>query len=129
MNQAIKLYYGATFIFVLLDYVLGINVRIAFLQQWPFARLAYYAICFACLAIVIWRPAWSALVGAVESLIVIVALTMGMALRVLIVTDEMIEQGSGAVTSQELLNYLISGTIAYIAWYRAIKTLKETKTA
>lgn len=127
MNNAIKLYYASTLLFVVLDYLMNINVRVAFLENWPSARLVYYAICFACLAVVIWRPAWSALVGAIESLTVIVALTIGMALRVMIVTDEMIEQGTGAVTSQELLNYLISGTIAYIAWFRGVQALKGTK--
>ena len=45
----LRIYYAATFVFVILDYALGINVRLAFLEAMPSARAAWYVVCFACL--------------------------------------------------------------------------------
>ena len=39
-------YYAATALFLLMDYGLGINVRVAFLESTPTLRLLYYAVCF-----------------------------------------------------------------------------------
>ena len=62
-------YYAATAVFMLLDYAFDINVRLAALDSYPGWRLAYYLFCFLCLGLVIWRPAWSAFVGAAESML------------------------------------------------------------
>lgn len=58
-------YYAATALFLLLDYLLGINLRLAFLDANAGFRAAYYAFCFACLA----------------------AMIIHMALRVMLLTD------------------------------------------
>jgi hypothetical protein len=55
-TRLLRLYYAATAIFILLDYFLDINVRLAALDQAPFWRVAYYVFCFVCLALMIWRP-------------------------------------------------------------------------
>ena len=39
-------------------------------------------------------------------------------MRVMIVTDEMIEEGRGFVTVNELLNFAIAGTITYLSLMR-----------
>ncbi len=124
MNRPITLYYAATLFFLILDYALGVNIRAAFLEQFPLARMAYYAICFACLALMLWRPSWAAIIGGVESLFAVVALTLSMGVRVMIVTDEMIETGRGFVTTEEIVNYLIVAGIAYLSWIQSIKSLK-----
>ena len=129
MNRPFTLYYAATILFVLLDYVLGINLRVAFLEAYPAARLVYYAICFACLALILWQPRWATLIGGIESLVALIVMTISMMLRVVIVTDEMIEQGSGFVRFEEIVNYLMVGSIAYLSWIRGIQSLKSTKIA
>jgi hypothetical protein len=43
----------------------------------------------------------------------------------MIVTDEMIDKGTGYATGQEIFNYLIVGSIAYLSWSRGIRLLKE----
>lgn len=126
MSHPIALYYAATILFVLIDYGLGINLRIAFLEPYPNMRLAYYAVCFACLALMLWKPRWAALIGGIESLIALSALIISMMLRVMIVNDEMLEQGSGFVTIEEIFNYLIVGSIAYMSYLRGFRSLKES---
>lgn len=116
-------YYAATGLFLLLDYFVGLNVRVAFLESFPLARAAYYLFCFLCLALVVWRPAWSVIVGAFESLVTLCALLISFGMRVVLVTDRMLETGQGVVTMPEILNFLISGSIGYFVWTRGMQEL------
>ena len=116
-------YYAGTALFLSLDYGFGINVRIAFLEAAPGLRLAYYSGLFGCLALVLWRPTWSRLVGTVESLATLVALIVNMALRSMVITDAMLETGTGFMTIQEIVNFVIAGAAAYLSWLRGVIAL------
>ena len=118
-------YYGATVVFLLLDYSMGINVRVAFLEPLPAARAAYYAICFVCLGLMIWRPSWTLFIGTFESLVTLIALILSMALRVLVPTDAIFDENASFVTMQEVINFVIAGSVAYLAWIRGLKELTE----
>ena len=124
-NKPLVLYYGATIVFLVLDYAMGLNIRIAFLESYPVARLVYYGVCFTCLALMLWRPAWTVLISAFESIVTLSALIIGMGMRTLLVTDRMLETGAGLVTMPEIYNFIISGSIAYVAWVRGINSLKS----
>jgi hypothetical protein len=124
-SKLLVLYYAATTVFLVLDYTMGFNVRIAFLDPYPAARLAYYGVCFTCLALMLWRPAWTVLISAFESLVTLSALIIGMGMRTLLVTDRMLDTGAGLVTMPEIYNFMISGGIAYVAWVRGINSLKS----
>lgn len=119
-------YYGATVVFLLLDYLAGINVRVAFLEPLPAARAAYYAICFICLGLMIWRPAWTVFIGTFESLVTLVALIFSMALRVMVPTDAIFAENVSFVTTQEVINFVIAGSVAYLAWIRGVRALTQS---
>lgn len=123
-DRVLPWYYAATAVFLLLDVALGINIRVAFLEPWPVARAAYYVLCFVCLALIIRRPAWSTLVGTVESLATLVALILVMAVRVMVPNDAIFYENVSIVTTQELTNFLISGFMAYYAWMTGLKRLR-----
>lgn len=123
MNKTIISYYAATLFFLVLDYLFAFNVRIAFLDTLPIARLLYYGVCFACLALMVWRPDWTVFVATIESLVTLIALIMSMALRSMIVTDEMLETGTGFVTLEEVINFVISGGAAYFSWRHGLGRL------
>jgi len=116
-------YYAATIVFLLLDYAAGINVRVAFLESLPTARAAYYAICFVCLGLMIWRPAWTTLIGTFESLVTLVALIFSMGLRVLVPTDAIFDENATFVTPYEIINFILAGSMAYFAWVRGLREL------
>jgi hypothetical protein len=118
-------YYGATILFVLIDFGLGVNIRAAFLEPWPGFRVAYYGFCFACLGAMIWRPAWSTLVGTVESLVTLVALILGVGVRVMVPSDAIFGENARILTYQEIINFVLSGYIAYFAWTHGLKSLKK----
>lgn len=117
-------YYAASVVFLLLDFLAGFNVRVAFLEPWPAARVAYYGACFACFGLMLWRPRWAALIGSVESLVTLVALILGMAVRVMIPSDAVLAGTDSFVTPQEILNFLISGSIAYLAWAKGLRAMR-----
>jgi len=118
-------YYAGTAVFLLLDYGLDINVRVAFLETLPGLRVTYYGVLFGCLALMLWYPSWSRLVGTIESLVTLVALIVNMALRSMIVTDAMLETGAGFVTMPEIVNFLIAGGAAYVSWLRGMNALAK----
>ena len=68
----------------------------------------------------LWRPSWSSHIAAAESLLTLSLLIISTAARVMIVTDEMIEEGRGFVTVNELLNFAIAGTITYVSLMRGV---------
>ena len=117
-------YYAASAMFLLLDFGAGINVRVAFLEPWPAARAAYYGACFACLALMLWRPAWATLIGCCESLVTLAALILSMGVRVMLPTSAIFAEHASIVTLQEIANFLISGSVAYLAWIQGIHALK-----
>ena len=116
-------YYAATVIFLLLYYLGGVNVRVAFLESLPSARIAYYAICFVCLALMVWRPAWTTLIGTFESLVTLIALIFSMAIRVMIPNDAIFEENVAIVTTEQIINFVIAGSMAYFSWNKGLREL------
>lgn len=122
-RRLLLVYYAATIVFLMLDYGLNFNVRIAALEAYPGLRAGYYVVIFACFGVMLWRPSWSTAIGAVESLATLVALIINMALRSMIVTDQMLETGVGFITTPEIVNFVISGSIAWFSWQRGMTAL------
>lgn len=123
--KILRLYYAGTAIFLLLDYLLGINVRLASLDALPGWRAAYYILCFGCLALMVWRPAWTLWVATTESLITLSMLIISMGTRVLTYTDTMLSGSAGIITTEEIINFVIAGGIAWTAWFRGTMAIKD----
>ena len=71
----------------------------------------------------VWKPTLTVAIGAVESLVTLVSLIVVMGLRVMVPNDRMLESGAGLVTMPEILNFIIAGGIAYIAWTQGMQTM------
>ncbi|MDJ0698414.1 MAG: hypothetical protein QNJ07_01050 [Woeseiaceae bacterium] len=112
-------YYGATALFLVLDFWMGLNVRVAFLEPFTGWRLAYYGFLILCLALVVWRPEISVIVGAFESLVTLSALLISFGTRVILASVH------GAVSLPEIVNFLISGSIGYVVWTRGMRELQR----
>lgn len=122
----LHIYYAATLVFVLLDYLLSINIRLAFLDAWPAARALYYLLCFACLALMIWRPRWSLWIGTIESLLALSLLIVTMGVRVMTISDRVLTAGtSGFISTSEIANFIIVGSAAWVAYMRGVQAVKK----
>ena len=117
-------YYAASVVFLLLDFLGGFNVRLAFLEPWPAARIAWYGIGIGCFGLMLWRPRWAVPIGSLQSLVTLVALILSMAVRVMVPSDAVFAGTAPFVTLQEILNFLISGSVAYLAWVRGLKMMR-----
>ena len=115
-KTVLQSYYGATLIFLLIDVVFGLSIRAAFLDAHTAFRMGYYAFCMGCFILMVWKPALTMLIGAVESAVTLASLIIVMGLRVMVPTDQMLE--TGGITVSELVNFMIAGGIAYIAGLR-----------
>lgn len=118
----LRSYYAATAAFLVLDFAAGVNLRLAFLDDRPEARIAWYLFCLCCSGMMMWRPAWTELIGAFESLLTLVALIIGVGMRVLLSADAAIDSGE-VLSLQQIINFLLAGGIAYVAWFRGITAL------
>jgi len=121
----LKVYYAATALFLLLDYLGGINVRLAFLDPWPLWRGLYYLGCFGCLGLIAWRPALTTLVATAESLITLAALIISMGYRVMTVSESLLTSSPEFVTTEEILNFAIVGLVAWYGWFHGSEALKK----
>lgn len=121
----LRIYYAATLLFVFLDYFLHLNVRLAFLDAWPAMRALYYLMCFICLGLILWRPGWSLWIGTIESLLALSLLIISMGVRVMTVSEQVLQTGSGLPRISEILNFMIVGGAAWIAYMRGIRAIKK----
>lgn len=118
-NKLLLGYYLATLAFVALDAGWHVNVRLAFLDGAPGWRGVYYAVCIGCAGMMLWRPDLSTLVGGVEGIVTLTALILNLASRSMMIGADAFRP----VTPEEVLNFLLAGTFAYIAWSRGLKAL------
>jgi hypothetical protein len=121
--KLLRLYYAGTLIFIILDYFFGINVRLAFLEAWPGIRALYYFLCVFCLGLMFWRPDWSLWIGTIESALALSLLIVTMGVRVMTVSEQLLVTGTGLVTMSEIMNFMIVGMAAWVAWMRGIAAL------
>ncbi len=123
-RQLMQAYYLATAAFVLLDIIADVNIRIAFFENSPGLKWTYYAVCMGLAGLMQWRPALTALISVIESLVVVTSLTLSMGMRTMRISEAVLDGGGGFVTIEEILNFVISGSIAYFAWVRGMQELR-----
>ncbi len=118
-----QVYYLGTIPFLLLDLLADVNVRVAAFIDRPDLRAAYYALCFACLALTFWKPALSTLVGLAESSVNIALLVLGIMLPLstfdLDATGELSLAGP-PLTLEKLANFGIAGSVCLFSFYRGL---------
>jgi hypothetical protein len=73
----------------------------------------------------VWRPEWTVIVAAGESLVTLVLLILSFGSRVML--PGLPEDGAmlAGPTLPAVLNFLISGTAAYIAWRRGLRDVQR----
>lgn len=121
-------YYAATLLFLAVDFVVGFNIRLSFLEGLPVLRGVYYLVCIICFVLIWKRPAWAALIAVVESTLNVSALILDMGFRVMTLTEAAIEGGRPPVTGEEIINFLIAGSVAYYGlWVRSRAATQELR--
>jgi hypothetical protein len=76
LASLIRAVYWSTPLFVALDFMYGISLRIPFLDAVPRAKTTYYALELACAVMIAARPRWTAAIGFGESVVNIALLVL-----------------------------------------------------
>jgi hypothetical protein len=113
--------------FMVLDYVVGANIRVAFLDGHPGLRAWYYAIALACGAVVLARPRLAPVVGVTESAANIGFLIIGVFVAYLGMLDD--AGGPGDIvnpfTQRAIVNLVISATWGYASYINAVRRMQR----
>jgi hypothetical protein len=125
-----KWYYYATPLFILLDYLLGINVRVSALDAMPLYKYAYYGFCILCGLCMYISPRYSPIIALLESAInyvLMILLLLTPYIRCLMQEDIIGEgwQNVEALTAQQIINLLIAALVAAYAFKASINKLAE----
>ncbi len=118
-------YYYATPLFILLDYLAGINVRVAALDSMPLYKNAYYGFCIICALCIYIFPRYSPIVALFESAINILIMILLLFLPYVrcLMQEDIIGEGwqyVEALNPERMFNLLLVGVVAVFAFKASI---------
>jgi len=125
-----RFYYLVTPAFILLDYLAGINIRVAALDAMPVYKNLYYGFCVLCGVLVLVLPAASPVVAFVESTILIF-LTVPGVFRPLVENIERFGdldadwRMAETLSLEGTLNLLMAAAIAVLAFHMSLSALAD----
>lgn len=70
-----------------------------------------------------WRPGIALWVGTIESLLALSLLIVTMGARVMTLSQQMLDSGTGWVTTSEIVNSIIVGGACWLSWMRGFGLL------
>jgi hypothetical protein len=121
----VALVYWSTPLFVALDFLYGVSLRIPFLDALPGAKVAYYAADLACgVAIALW-PRWTAAIGLGESALSIALLVLSTGAAYLAVLDSAASPNvviANPFTPQAVTSLAISAAVLAASYTSRLRT-------
>ena len=125
-NLIPKLYYAITPVFILLDYIGGINFRVAVLDNFAMYKGLYYGFCIICGLLVFLVPRSSSFVAVIESIIIIMMTVFSIFIpytRIISGGSDVLDldfQGMNIVQPNYIINLCLAGSIAVITFRTSI---------
>lgn len=132
-NSFARWYFYITPLFILLDYILGINIRVSALETMPLYKNLYYGFCILCGICMYVIPRYSAVVALLESSINIMMLVLGIFLPYIQTITALMDDVLGAdftaleesLKVQPMLNLFIVGSCLILTFRKSIETIAE----
>jgi hypothetical protein len=133
-NSFARWYFYITPLFILFDYIYGINIRISALETMPIYKNLYYGFCILCGICMYIIPRYSAVVALLESSINIMMLVLGIFLpyirTITALTDDVLGADFGALAEslkiQPMANLFIVGSCLLLTFRKSIETITES---
>jgi len=133
-NSIARWYFYITPLFILLDYILGVNVRISALDSMPLYKNLYYGFCILCGVCMYIVPRYSAVVALLESSINFMMLVLGIFLpyirTVMALMDDVLGADFKALEEslkvQPMVNLAIVGSCVILTFRKSIETIAES---
>ncbi len=126
-----RLYYLVTPAFILLDYLGGINVRVAVLEGMPLYKNLYYGFCVLCGVAVYFLPEYAAVVALFESPVNLVITILGLVVPYVETIKQLDDVLNARViaapelTMPYVVNLLLAAGISTCAFLHANKALSD----
>ncbi len=121
----IRRYYLLTPLFIVLDALYGINVRVSGLAS-PELRYLYYGFCLLCALACYWQSRYSALIAVAESSVNLLILLAGVMIPVVRLGDLAGDTAvSAGISGYNVVNFLLSGGILLAVFYSAQEQLRN----
>ena len=133
-NSFARWYFYITPLFILLDYIYGINIRISALETMPTYKNLYYGFCILCGICMYVIPRYSAVVALLESSINIMMLVLGIFLpyirTITALMDDVLSADFTALEEslkvQPMVNLFIVGSCLILTFRKSIETIAES---
>jgi hypothetical protein len=133
-NSFARFYFYITPLFILLDYIFGINVRVSALEAMPTYKNLYYGFCILCGICMFIIPRYSAIVALFESSINIMMLVLGIILPYIQTITALMDDVLGAdfkaleesFKVQPMVNLAIVGFCLILTFRKSIETIAES---
>lgn len=126
-----RLYYYVTPLFILLDYIWGVNVRVTVLDSTPLYKNLYYGFCILCGVGMYIVPQCSAVVALFESTIIVTMTVLGLFLPYVqyLYMDDVLSadwEVAGALSIERIVNLVLAGSVAIFVFRQSTQTIAET---
>jgi heme A synthase len=121
----IRRYYLLTPLFIVLDVLFGLNVRVSGLAS-PELRYLYYGLCLLCALACYWQSRYSALIAIAESSVNLLILLAGVMIPIVHLGDLAGDAAANAgISGYNVINFLLSGGILLSVFYSAQDELRN----
>jgi len=131
-NSIARWYFYITPLFILLDYILGVNVRVSALEAMPLYKNLYYGLCILCGICMYIIPRYSAVVALFESSINFMMIVLGIFLpyvQNILYVDDILNSDFKAmeesINIQPIVNLLIVGSCVILTFRKSVETIAE----
>ena len=132
-NSVARWYFYITPLFILLDYIWGVNVRVSALDSMPVYKNLYYGFCILCGVCMYFVPRYSAVVTLFESIInfgMIVFSIFMPYIRNMIYAEDILNADfkamEEAINAQSIANLVIVGSFVVLTFHKSIRTIQES---
>lgn len=124
-----KIYFALTPVFILLDYVGGMNIRVAVLDLYPMYKGPYYVFCILCGVFIYLAPRFSPVIALFESLIIYMMTILSVFIpyfKLIQHTDDILNtdfQLENIMTAPNITNLVLAGIIAVFTLRTSLEAL------
>ena len=130
-NSFARWYFYITPLFILLDYFLGLNIRVSALDSVPVYKNLYYGFCVLCGIGVFIAPGYSTIVALFESTINFIMLIVGFFLQYMQTVTSLMDDVTGSdfkavensLTAESMTNFAIVGFCLILTFRTSVDTI------
>jgi len=132
-NSIARWYFYITPLFILLDYIWGVNVRVSALDSIPVYKNLYYGFCILCGVCMYFVPRYSAIVTLFESIINFAMIVFSIFMpyiQNMIYAEDILNADFKAmeesINAQSIVNLVIVGSFVVLTFQKSIQTIQES---